>query len=134
MASALSAFYIWVEVAGGAGVTADFDCLYLVPIDEWYLDLTCSAQLSAQDQIIIDGLLPQPSIYVRDSTGVLQPELVTPSGNYALERMIEPGRDNRWFVIALRDDALETASGHDLTDVFTLTFDYHPLYHRFRTA
>ena len=115
----------------------DFDCIYLIPIDEESFDLEASATLSAQDQLILDGLAEVSLPYIVDSTGDLQPERVTfnaPSGQRNTGSLsVEPGVDNLWCILMLQIVTSGTGAYQvDLTDDFTATFEYYPYFHFFR--
>lgn len=102
----------------------DLDCIYLLPIDGPVLDIEFSAEASAQDQLVSDGLLPAPETYLLDSSGNIQPELQTVNADGQFTA--KPQEDSRWFPLLLRGTG--TGQTHDLTDQLTLEFQYFPLY------
>jgi hypothetical protein len=98
--------------------------MYLMPVGaEPFSDITLSAQTSATDQLINDNLSIVPALYVLDSSGNLQSEYpVSPTLDARFTAI--PGKDNLFLPLMM-----ENANGVlNLTDVFTLTFEYYPQY------
>lgn len=116
-------FVIRASMANAA-FTADLDCIYLLPIDEEVADIGLSAAASAQDQIVWDGLAPIPAKALLDSSGDRQPETFTDNADTGFT--LTPGVDNLFCVLVL--DETSAPTHHDLTDQFTLAFEYFPQY------
>lgn len=119
-------------VASSSNPTLDFDCIYLLPIDEEALDYCANAAFTSQDQLISDSLLTQPMLYMLDSTGKLTYPTFTVNMDSRFSVLC--GRATRWFTIMLRTGVGSYPSfmTHDLTDQYTLSFDYYSLYGMFR--
>ena len=129
--AALTSFLFRVYFArpsGNTGVqTVDLDCIYLIPIDEFFMDQRVTGGVGNQDQLLIDTLAPTAVTAVLDSAGDLQPDLVTPP-NAPLVAAVA-GRVNLWLPLLFTGTPSSTVSqGHDLADTLTLNFRYHPLY------
>lgn len=111
-----------------ATYTFDMDCIYLMPIDEEVLDVEFSAEGAEQDQVVSDNLAPVPSLRLVDSAGTVQTEtqIVAADSRFT----VVAGRDSLWCPLLLTGTG--DAQLLDLTDQFTLTFEYHPLYQTVR--
>jgi hypothetical protein len=133
-------FELWGAFQHGSNRTIDANSVVLVPIDEAFGYLTLSANSSAGDGVVVDGLpMVPPPPYVVDSTGVLQPELVTPGtsgvpgGGYT-QPTIEPDAA-AWFVLLFEQAPLATyQAGHNLADTFTVKLEAHAHYPQLRPS
>lgn len=105
---------------------ADIDNLWLMPIDEQYLDVPFSTVTAAADQLVDDNLSLMPSLSVVDSSGDAKDGLFT---NPIDSRFtLKPGIANGFYAITART----TSSGLDLTDSIKFGLDYWPQYDLFR--
>jgi len=104
----------------------DIDNIYLIPVDEQYMDVQTSVAAAAQDKLVNDNTAVVPMIYLTDSADVLQPEHIT--ANADTRFTVVPGKDNLWLCLF----AINTDGVIDMTDTFTLSFSYYPLYELFR--
>ena len=104
-------------------LTVDLDAIFLLPVDEEVADIELSGSATAQDQIVMDHIgSPEPSIYKLNSSGEISYQTLQP--NMAGRFWLPPQTPSRWFGLMLNSTLL----GHDLTDQFTLAFEYFPQY------
>ncbi|MCX6022956.1 MAG: hypothetical protein NTZ05_14740 [Chloroflexi bacterium] len=111
-----------------ANYTFDADCIYLMPIDEEVLDVEFSAEGSALDQVVSDNLAAVPALRLLDSAGTVQTETQSVAADSRFT--IVPGRDILWCPLLLTGTSVNQVV--DLTDQFTLTFEYFPLFQTVR--
>ena len=130
-----TSFVMQLDVTIVTGVTfdADFDCLYLVPCDEGYLDIEFSANSTAADKLIIDGLADQPVVYLLNSTGVIPSSNTRPSAVRGFQPFtIMPG-DNLFAALIVDTATAGSRTGeHPLGDTYTLKVERYPLFDQVR--
>lgn len=122
-----------LEVASNsiAGRSIDFDCLYMVPWDEWSCDVELSAALSAADINLLDNLSKLPGLTVLSSAGILQPEYATRFNPLPIPRLLwQPQLSNRLFVLTFESARNSTHQylTHILTATIAATVDHYDLY------
>ena len=104
-----------------------WDNIFLIPLDEFYADITVPGTMTSVQSLILDQLADVPSVYVKSASGL---EGLKVDYNQFSGAIVEPRKSNRWDVLIGRTTALGNSSVF-LTDAFTLQSDYNPLYNRF---
>ena len=106
-----------------ANLKWDFDCIFMVPVDEGLLDAQLSSVSGAQDRVYSDGLDVQPQLYLTNNADVPQPEYFSTVNSHIYFRM-RRNVANRWGFLKLDSTTLE----HVLADTAIIRLRYYPLY------
>ena len=126
---ALTSFSFRIAFVGGGGgvYTLDTDAVYLVPIDEQVLDVELGSNSATQDQLVSDGLQPDPSTYLLNSSGDLQAQTIATNQDDPFTLL--PDLTSLWCVLLFESASVSSGPrGHNLADTFTLDFQYHARY------
>jgi hypothetical protein len=121
-------FGIQITTTGSVSATR-FAGVYLIPIDEGYVDFEASADLPRLDRIVIDDLGKSLAYYVVDNNGLMQQDLIS-FANYRSFTLL-PGVENIWYFVSAYDKytgLTPNSFGGLPTAIRSLTLDYYPLF------
>ncbi len=124
--SAAFNFELWGSFTIGVW-TADFDCLYLLPVDENRMDIRLTVGSVANDIFVNDNLGVTPGFYLTDSTGLFKDNIFTSVLNTRFNWV--QGKANLLLPLAAWNNGYPAdVTQHRLTDVLTIVVDGHPQY------
>lgn len=105
-----------------AATGSAWDCIYLIPVDEYYADLQLAAAAASAHQLVMGN-----TAYLKSASGQEQAVVYNVFNGQA----VEPRKANRWDILSFRNSNISTTGAFNATDTFTLQADHYALYNRF---
>jgi len=116
---------------GTSNQSVGLDHIYMIPCDEQFIDARLSEAAAAGDRIEFSDLGPVIAHQVVTSASNPTNKRVLPFQRTALT--VEPPNKNLWagLVFSTHNTTQGAILGHQLTELYTLGFDYYPTYDQF---
>ena len=115
----------WVQLSF---IDLDIDCVYLIPIDEAWADITFKESApSLSDKLHFDMLSVPPFTGLTTASDTIRDITLTPrrpDGRF----LLPPNKEARFYTILLRDGD----NGHSFSDTYSLDFEWYNQFSRFR--